>query len=165
MQYVLAIGADPSLLYTRGLVLARTGALVKTAGMEPGLLLLENGNVSILVLCHSLRQGDVLRLCECARTFTPATKILLLDSSGILRHASADVDARFLLEDGPGMLVKCVRNLLKVKPLEAQTDPSAILPFRPATPQGARIQPAVGPLPGPKPRVLHLATLLREAEK
>lgn len=154
MQHILAVGADQSLLRTRGLVLAGSGALVRTAGVEQGLLLLENGGFSVLVLCHSLRQCEQVRLCACARAGDPRVHILLLESPGTISDPSAEVDARFLLADGPAMLVETVRELLGGVPLAQQNDPglaSSVLPFPAAKRPGTYEQTSLIRLSGASP--------------
>jgi CheY-like chemotaxis protein len=128
MHHVLLVGADPSLLYTRSLVLGKTGASIKTAAPDQALLLLNTCAFDLLVLCHSTRDRDVHQLSLAARAHS--IKTLLIEAPTGKYCAPADVDDRFLLEDGPALLITTVQHLLAM-PCET-TPPARLVPFVPS---------------------------------
>ncbi len=113
MQKILCVGLDARLLYTRNLVLQQTGAEVYSAKVEPALALLEAQYFDVLVLCHSLAEQDLDRVCRTASLFWPVTRLLLM------RDADAPTSARCFHVTGcssqlsPDMLLKQVENLLQ----------------------------------------------------
>ena len=128
MQKILCVGLDARLLYTRNLVLKQTGAEVYSAKVEPALALLEAQYFDVLVLCHSLTEGDLDRICRTASLFWPVTRLLLM------RDADAPTPARRFHVTGcswqlsPDMLLQHVENLLQsVAPKVARV--ARILPF------------------------------------
>lgn len=146
MRPILSVSIEPSLLYTRGLVLERSGAAVRSARPKAALqLLAENCDFGVIVLCHSL-PGDIgEQLCAAARTCKPPIWILLIESRQELPAAGIHPDVRFTMEDGPELLVKAVVALLADEKSAAETSQAErperavqqeqatrVLPFRPA---------------------------------
>ncbi len=131
LQSILLIGADSSLLCTRSLVLARCGVAVESATLDQALPLIASGAYDLLVLCHSLRDGELEDLSAAARASAPAMKILLVEAPGHILRQPLDVDRHFALEDGPELLVKAVKSLLAQ--VHTPTVAAPIVPF--AVPQ------------------------------
>ena len=112
MSNILAIGSDSALLYTRSLVLERTGAEVIRVGPDRAMAMLRTGSFDLVVLCHSLGAETVLRICSEVRAARMPARLLVLLSPGMSQMAMLDVDCHLLLEDGPKELVRVARRLL-----------------------------------------------------
>ncbi len=78
MAHILAVGLDTALLTTRGLVLLRTGADVLTCGPEHALKLLQTNFFDIVVLCHTLPEDDLDRICRTLARSRPKTRIIFI---------------------------------------------------------------------------------------
>jgi hypothetical protein len=112
MHQILAVGADSSLLYVRGLVLARSGASVAISNPEEAVLVLKSGDFDLLVLCHSLLQRELQTLTMAARACARPVRTLLLESPGVLYNSPVQVHSRFRLDDGPDRLILAVQAIL-----------------------------------------------------
>jgi CheY-like chemotaxis protein len=148
MHRILAVGADSSLLYIRGLVLARSGASVAIAIPEEALPLMKSGDFDLLVLCHSLPQRELQSLTMAARACARPVRTLLLESPGVLSSSPVQVHSRFRLDDGPDRLILAVQALLA----SLDTVPPA---------SGLRLLPSI-PSATPAPR--KLVTLDKSAQ-
>jgi CheY-like chemotaxis protein len=156
MHQVLSVGADLSLLYTRSLVLEKAGASVSTATPEQALLLLDTYAFDLLVLCHSTHDRDMHELCRAARA--RAIKILLIESPTGSYQAPVDVDERFLLDNGPALLITTVNRLLAVHNAGELTPAPRLVPFvRSRKPGSSQKPPSLINLPQPQPDVLILS--------
>jgi len=129
MQTILSVGEDPSLLYIRGLVLATTGAEVSSVSPAEGLRLLATSTFDLLVFCHSVRESDLLQLCEATRGWACQPRTLLLEIPGATFRPRPEMDSRHSLADGPGLLVKEVRALLGGAEPELDASGSRLIPF------------------------------------
>jgi hypothetical protein len=112
LSHILSVGADPSLLYTRDLVLQSTGASVRSAAFTQAMLLLRDYEFNVLILCHSLNEREVGLLCKYAHRTPVSTKVLLIESVGPIPYPEAWIDCRFAFEGGPRMLLQAVSHLL-----------------------------------------------------
>jgi hypothetical protein len=112
MATILSVGVDKSLLYTRRLIMEKSGATVRSVSPEQALLLISNSSFDLMVLCHTIHNGEAHQLCVAAHTATPAIKTLLIDPPGSHDSPHFYVDYRFSLDLGPAMLIWVVRRLL-----------------------------------------------------
>jgi CheY-like chemotaxis protein len=112
MANILSVSAEPALLYTRSLLLERTGAFVESACPEDALLLLESFPVDLVVLCHSLVDEDAQQLCRDARLGSASSKVLLIESPVKTPLARLAADYCVSLEDGPSGLIHAAQCLL-----------------------------------------------------
>ncbi len=122
MPGILCVGTDPSLLYTRAMVIARTGAPVTNATLQAGLPLLRQCPFELLILCHSIQAEDLPGLCGEARACCPAIRILLVEAPGS-RAAAVEVEDRFAVEEGPHRLLEAVGQLLSARPQDLLSGP------------------------------------------
>ncbi len=130
MATILSVGADKSLLYTRRLIMEKSGASVRSVSPEQAPLLISNSSFDLLVLCHSVLHGEAHQLCAAAHTAAPAIKTLLIDTPGSLYGPQFEVDSRFSPDDGPAMLIWVVRRLLHgPEPDLLDEAPVRLLPF------------------------------------
>ena len=146
MKQILAVGADPSLLYTRGLLLERSGAAVTTTTCDQALPLLAGSTFTLLVLCHSLSDREVCDVCLAARRGGGRANILLLETPGGALRNPVEVDGRFTLDEGPQLFIRTVESLL-AEPAESSRAGANIVPFPDATARAAR-KPLVEERPG-----------------
>jgi DNA-binding NarL/FixJ family response regulator len=112
MANILSVSVEPALLYTRGLVLERTGAFVESVTPDKALPLIRTCCFDVVVICHSLPQEDAEQVCNQARECHPTSKILLMESPYISHPPAVQFDYRVSLDDGPSFLVSAARNLL-----------------------------------------------------
>lgn len=122
-QHILAVGADQSLLYTRGLLLEKTGGAVTTTTYDQALPLLQCGTFKLLVLCHTLSNLEVSHLCLAVRESLGKVNILLLETPGGALRTPVEVDSRFALDEGPELFIRTAQSLL-AGPAEGQQDGS-----------------------------------------
>ncbi len=109
---ILAVSQKPSLLYTRGLVLERTGASVQCATFDLALTLLRVTPYDVVVLCHALSEWEVRRICLEARLAKASARTLLLLSPVSATVPAVEVDLLVQLEDGPKALREGAERLL-----------------------------------------------------
>ena len=136
---ILAVGQEASALYTRGLVLERTGASVRCAHFELAIALLRVAAFDVVVLCHTLSAWEVKRLCSEARLAKTSTRLLLLVSPTSAAIASFEVDMLVQLEDGPRALQEGAERLLVSQALPRMRTPNV--------PNITRPKPAFGAVP------------------
>lgn len=113
MRRVLVVGTDPGLLHTRSLLLQRTGSTTESANPASALTLLGEQFFHVVVLCHTLPDLDIRRLCRQVDLFWPLTRVLVL---GKLAHAGAarcDPDSAFPWRLGPSTLIELTQKLLQ----------------------------------------------------
>ncbi len=113
MKRILSVGQDADLLYSRNLLLQRTGAAVFSARTEPALHLLQAQSFDLVVLCHTLEQKDLVAACRAIRRFSPRTRLLLIAGSlGFWAAPDSKVDTIVPWHRGPRALLKSAGDLL-----------------------------------------------------
>jgi DNA-binding NtrC family response regulator len=112
---VLLIGNDEDLVKLRGKVLKGAGFDVHEATTDAAAKAsLQADGVRVVVLCHTLRDGQLNKVLDQVEGMSPPASILLLLRSGTRSHARALESADVALDptDGPAMLIKAVRKLM-----------------------------------------------------
>ncbi len=112
MGKILSVGLDATLLYTRNLVLHRTGAEIVSALVDPALALLDSRYFDVIVLCHTLSRQDRQRVCYVVELFWPLSRILLIGELSTAERRLCRSDVAFPWRLGPLALVESARTLL-----------------------------------------------------
>jgi DNA-binding response OmpR family regulator len=130
MPRILLAGSDSRLLATRAAVLSKTGAAVLYHDPTQALKILDREAFDLVVLCHSLLEGDVALIVAKVHQKTPHTKILMVTSE-LERYETrinSNVDATSIPE--PGHLVARAKELLQgtshVSPAKGRDDLSPV---------------------------------------
>jgi DNA-binding NarL/FixJ family response regulator len=89
MFTVLLVGEDELLQQTRAAVLRTIGADIICSSPDSALVVQEDQNCDLVVLCHSLREPLSASLAETIRSRWPSTRILQVTSSRIWEAAEA----------------------------------------------------------------------------
>jgi len=112
---VLLTGNDEDLVRLRGKILKGAGFKVHEATTDAAAdAALLTGEVRVVVLCHTLRDGQLNKVLDQVEGMKPPASVLLLMRSGVLSHARALESADVALDptDGPAMLITAVRKLM-----------------------------------------------------
>ena len=128
MGKILSVGLDATLLYTRNLVLHRTGAECVSAMADPALTLLDSQYFDVVVLCHTLSRQDRKRFCHMVELFWPVSRIILVGKLSTAELSLSSIDVAFPWRLGPLALVELTCALL-AEATAHQGIPSAVLPF------------------------------------
>ncbi len=128
MGKILSVSLDTSLLFTREMVLRRTGAEVWSAKIEPAVTLMQSEFFDVVLLCHTLPDEDVLHITKLLELFWPNSRVLLVGERSSIEAPGAGVS----LEAGPVTLVeKTVKLLAHTR--ERHFGAATIVPFHGGT--------------------------------
>lgn len=106
---VLVVSAETTIRQTRVLLLENEGYRVVAAeSRHKAGEIMQQFDVDVAVLDHTLDKRDRKRLVRFVREFAPATRILLLHKSGADCGADLHIDSR----EGPETVISSVRILL-----------------------------------------------------
>lgn len=123
---ILSIGQDAALLFSRNLVLRKAGADVFSARLEPALQLLRSQFFELVVLCHTLEQGEIASVCGEVERLWPGSRVLLVTEFmyPVLPECRLDVVLPWYL--GPSALVLSAVTLLRSE-TEVRPTPSPVV--------------------------------------
>lgn len=109
---ILAVGEDFDLLKTRADVLRKTGANVLCSSGAAAVKFITEWEFDLIVLGHSVRQQDVLRITEAAHREGAKTLVLLLVANRLLEqeYDGIKLDGRSVVE--PDCLIRSALDLL-----------------------------------------------------
>ena len=107
---VLAVGYDPLLLETRSRVLQSAGYTVTSVrSLKQAVSQLLEGDFDLVVLCHSIPEGDRQRFASLIRRHTLRTPVVFVSATPGQLDSSADVT----VENDPNDLVSGLREALR----------------------------------------------------
>jgi hypothetical protein len=107
---VLCFGRDQMLLETRRMLLEQAGYTVLSTSIEIEVeSALVNGDICLLVLCHSLLGADQEKICRFHRNMHSSAPILSLDVGK--REPPENCGELFRADDGPAAFLALVRKL------------------------------------------------------
>ncbi len=112
MAKILSIGQDAALLFSRNLVLRKAGADVFSARLEPALQLLRSQFFELVVLCHTLQQGEIAYVCGEVERLWPGTRVLLVTELMYPALPDCKIDVVLPWHLGPSALVLSAASLL-----------------------------------------------------
>jgi DNA-binding response OmpR family regulator len=119
MQNILLAGQDSRLLSTRAAVLKKTGANVICCGASEALKLVRSKSLDLVVLCHSLVDGEAEMIAGEAHRSSQRPKVLLViltsDQSREIPHRDANKFDATTLPD-PAALIAHATELLQRSP-------------------------------------------------
>jgi len=116
MRTILLVGEDALLLDSRAAVLSRTKAGTLNASQYE-VAVYRSQRFDLLVLCHTLRQGDRIAVAELARHQWPEIPILQVLQYEWEQFVTLKYADQFVLSCDPGKLLQRATELLE-KPLK-----------------------------------------------
>lgn len=120
MFTILAVGEDFELLKTRAEVLRKTGANVVCSSGTAAMKFISEWEFDLIVLCHSVRQGEAAKIVEAAHSQGSKTLVLQMVSSTVAERQYAGIDAKAFVD--PGCLIRSATELLNQQVRHAGVD-------------------------------------------
>lgn len=119
---ILCLGEDADLLGTRVMLLERLGAEVKRAtSVAEALEAVASENFDLIVLCHTLKQGDAVAVCDAIRERKPPPLILKITKSFGFEEERAQLLCDAVVDSHPATLTDCARELLLKRSVPAKS--------------------------------------------
>lgn len=115
---VLLIGNDEDLVKLRGKVLKSAGFETHEATTDAAAKAsLHAAGVRVVVLCHTLRDGQLNKVLDQVEGLNPPAKVVLLLRSGVRSDSQAMESSDIVLDptDGPTGLIAAVRKLMPAR--------------------------------------------------
>lgn len=110
---ILVYGTDEGLLGTRTMVLENAGfRVLSTFNYTDAEAIISSGEVSLVVICHSVSRGDCEAVLAFASDRNPAVNTLVLTTARS-QHPEHSAGAILNALDGPRKLVETVELLLR----------------------------------------------------
>jgi CheY-like chemotaxis protein len=110
LSVILNVGSDATLLDTRRMILQAAGYIVESANsIEEAIERFRRGDFDLVLLCHSLSEGDGRRLIGLVRASGSRTPVVAV-GGGSGEYPDGVADAT--LESRPRNLISGVRNVL-----------------------------------------------------
>ncbi len=128
MAQILSIGLDSDLLVSRALALEETGAETLSFKVEPALLLLAGEFYDVVVLCHTLDEQDVARVCRVVDLYWPLTRVVIMTGTHDQAPQHTDLDGAVSWHSHAFSLLQCVKQVLSESPLRQAHD-AIIIPI------------------------------------
>lgn len=111
MEKILAVGEDISLLRSRALLLAKTGAAAAFCTTSELPAYIDDAGVGLVVLCHTLKGEQRRRVLRQVEERWPRARVLQVFGRGSDQSLQSGVDG-WVPSMEPGQLLELARKLL-----------------------------------------------------